>query len=161
MADDTLGRLASGEVVVDRNNSHLHESVRPLLSYALSRISSCGRNFMEEVVDFFSEVGKTICVATNPSDKIVYAQRPNRAGLTRFVKNRETEPCSSVVVVLKRADNVSGTYVLVTAFIGGKPEVEPWDTRATAASRAFWESHALLWDPEQVIPGTETTECPW
>ena len=80
-------KLKSGERVVDRHRSHLHESVVPLLPAALAQIDSNGRNYFVEGVDFDQPIGETICVATGPGDEIVYAQRPNRAGLTRFVEN--------------------------------------------------------------------------
>jgi len=152
--------LKSGEVVVDRFNSHLHQSVRPILAEALSRVESAGRKFFVEEVDFGRPVGETVCVPTGPSDQIVFAKRPKRFGLSRFVKNRKAEPCSSVVVILKTADGQQG-FVLVTAFIGRRPEPEPWDRNATANSRAFWSSHALVWGSEEIIPGTETEKCPW
>jgi hypothetical protein len=154
-------RLKSGERVVDRYNSHLHESVVPLLPEALAKINSQGRIFLVEEVDFGRPIGETVCVVTGRDDQIVYAQRPKRFGLTRFVKNRGPEPTSSVVVILKTADGEAGAYVIVTAFLGHRPEPEPWDRNATANSRAFWASHALIWGCEPTIPGTETAECPW
>lgn len=163
-------KLKSGEAVVDRHRSHLHESVLPHLLAALARIESRGRKFLVEEVSFGSPIGETICVPTGPSDTIVFAQRPKRFGLTRFVKNRVAEPCSSVVVILKTADGQPGVYVLVTAFIGRKPEPEPWDTRnfsqqadpqeAERLAREFWSSHALIWGCEEIIKGTETARCP-
>jgi hypothetical protein len=87
-------------------------------------------------------------------DEIVFAKRPGRFGLTRFVKNRKPEPCSKVVVILKK-----GNYdevVLVTAFVGHRPEPEPWDRNATAKSQAFWSTRALVWGSEPIVPGTET-----
>lgn len=154
-------RLGSGEPVVDRYNSHLHQSVAAILPAALAQISSNGRAFLIEEVDFGRPIGETICVPTGPGDEIVYAGRPKRFGHSRFVKGRTPESCSSVVVILKTADDEPGAYVLVTAFIGHKPEPEPWDRNATANSRAFWATHALIWGSEPVIPGTETPECSW
>lgn len=156
-----LGRLASGEVVVDRHRSHLHQSVLALLPEALSRVESERRGFILAEVCFGRVIGVTTCVATRAGDEVVYAKRPKRLGFTRFVKNREAEPCSSVVVILKAADEFPAAYVLVTAFIGQKPEPEPWDRNASANSRAFWETHALVWGSEPVIDGTETPHCPW
>jgi hypothetical protein len=160
-------KLKSGERVVDRHRSHLHESVVRLLPDALARIESKGRNFLIEEVDFGSTIGETVCVPTGPGDVVVFAQRPNRRGLSRFVKNRKSEPCSSVVVILKTADGEPGAYVLLTAFIGRKPEPEPWDRNAIrtsddlARAKAFWGSRALVWGSEAVLPGTETYQCPW
>jgi hypothetical protein len=162
-------KLKSGEVVVDRYQSHLSESVRPHLPAALARVVSGGRQYIIEEVDFSHQIGETICVSTGPTDQIVYAKRPKRFGLTRFVKNRAPESCSSVVVVLKAGGR--GEYVLITAFIGRRPEPEPWDIKnfsqqinpreAERLAREFWSSHALVWGCEEIIPGTETGRCPW
>lgn len=151
--------LKGGEKVVDRHQSHLHEGVERLLPEALGRVESAGRNFLVEEVAMGRLVGETSCVETLSSDEVLYAQRPCRAGLTRFVKNREAEPCDSVVVILKKSAPTE--YVLVTAFVGRRPEPEPWDKNATEKSVAFWQTHALVWGSEPVIPGTETTICPW
>ena len=154
-------RLKSGEVVVDRFRSHLHNGVERLLPEALGRIDSAGREFLVEEVDFSRLVGETTCVVTGGPEggAIVYAQRPERFGLSRFVKNRRPEPCSSIVVILKAGDG--GEYVLITAFVGTRPEPEPWDRNATERSVEFWSSHALVWGSEPTVPGTETDRCPW
>jgi hypothetical protein len=151
--------LKGGEKVVDRHQSHLHEGVERLLPEALGRVESAGRNFLVEEVAMGRLVGETSCVETLSSDEVLYAQRSGRAGLTRFVKNRVAQPCDSVVVILKRISPAE--YVLVTAFVGRRPEPEPWDKNATEKSVAFWQTHALVWGSEPVIPGTETTICPW
>lgn len=157
----TEWRLSSGEVVVDRFRSHLHPSVASLLPEALARVDSQSRQFLVEEVDFCRLVGETICVPTGSGDEIVFALRHGRRGLTRFVKNREPEPCSSVVVILKRDDANSRVYILITTFVGRRPEPEPWDRNATERSVEFWSSHALIWGSESMVPGTETVECPW
>ncbi len=154
-------KLKSGEDVVDRYQSHLHASVLDVLPEALEKINSKGRTFIVEEVRFDRIIGESTCVVTGPDDVIVFAQRPKRFGLTRFVKNRQPEPSSSVVVILKTADEQPGTFILVTAFIGELAEPEPWDRKATQNSRKFWSEHALIWGSEPVIPGTETETCPW
>lgn len=151
--------LASGELVVDRHQSHLHESVLPHLPAALVQINSEGRRFLIEEIEFDRIVGESVCVQTTGADEIVWAKRPGRLGHSRFVKNRRAEPCKSIVVILKAGDY--GEYFIVTAFIGHRPEPEPWDRNATANSRDFWNSHALVWGSEEIVPGTETTVCPW
>lgn len=153
-----LGTLKGGQKVFDRPNSHLHAGVRELLAEALARVETTAA-FHKEAVDFGRIVGETTCVATSGDDEVVYAQRPKRAGLTRFVKNRQAEPCSSVVVILKRIEEWD--YLLITTFIGNLSESEPWDRNATEKSVEFWNTHALIWGSEEVIPGTETSICPW
>jgi len=161
--------IKSGEVVVDRHRSHLHNGVACLLPDALARIESLGREFLVEEVVFDRPIGETVCVATAADDQIVYAKRPGRWGNSRFVLNRTPESCSALVVILKAVG--CGEYVIVTAFIGHRPEPEPWDRRnfsqqadpadAERRARKFWASHALVWGSEEVVPGTETTRCPW
>lgn len=152
-------KLKSGEMVVDRYRSHLHQGVALLLPEALARIESRGRDFLVEEVDFGRPIGENICVATAAGDQIVFAKRPKRWGHTRFVLNRTPEPCNHLVVILKAGDG--GEFVFITAFVGRRSEPEPWDRNATANSRAFWTSHALVWGCEETIQGTETTRCPW
>ena len=77
----------------------------------------------------------------------------------REVIHRSPEPTQKVTVILKAGD--AGDYVLITAFIGASAEPEPWDRNATPQSVAFWNSHALVWGSEPVVPGTETDRCSW
>lgn len=154
-----IGRTADGTIVVDRHNSHLHECIDAVLVEALKLVTTKGRQFIEEEVNLGRVIGWSTCVSTNPEDIIVYAQRPNRKGLTRFVMSRAPEPTSKAMVVLKKSDKPS-EYILITAFAGSKAEVEPWDPRATDASVQFWKDKALIWDG-QIIEGTVTKTCPW
>jgi len=144
-----IGKLASGEFVFDRPRSHLHGEVCSLMPEVLAKVSSHEREILIEQVDLGRIVGQKICIETSPSDKIVYAQRVHRKGLTRFVMGREPEDCSSVVVILKR-DADSETYVCLSAYIGTHSEPEPWDRFATPQSAEFWMTHALIWDGEEI-----------
>ena len=154
--------LASGETVWELPGSHLkdHPTVLPVIPEALGKISSHDRETIVEEVDLGRVVGENLRVKTTDADEIVYARRPGRAGHTRFVKNRNPEPCAHVVVILHRLKG--GDYAIATAFIGTRCPAEPWDTRwATEESLPFWREHALVWGEAKVVPGTETTECPW
>ena len=155
-----LGNLASGEPVYDRRSSHLHHEVQELLPEVFAGLVSEKGRFIVREHDFGRIVGESSCVATSGSDVVCFAQRPKRAGLTRFVKNRQAEPSDKAVVILKR-DDYEPYYILITAFVGGMAAKEPWDSRATDEDREFWENHALIWGSEEVIPGTETAVCPW
>ena len=157
---ETLGRLASGEEVLDRHGSHLHGGVKALLSTAFNKIESGGKAFLVEEVDFGQPIGETICIATEPGDQIIYAKRPRRFGHSRFVLNRTAEQCSSLVIILKKAED-DDFYICITAFVGHKAEPEPWDRNATEQSETFWSTHALIWGSEETIPRTQKAECPW
>lgn len=166
-----IGKLKSGEEVVDRYNSHLncHTEANGFLPEALARIESSGKNFISEEVDFGRLIGESHCVETGSLDEVVFAQRPKRWGLTRFVLNRTPIECSTLVVVLKKAEE--GYFILITAFVGKAAPAEPWDKRnfsfqadpaeAEKFSREFWATHALVWGTQEVLPGTETPICPW
>lgn len=130
-----------------------------VLCEALSLVHLSTEQFSVQQVDFDQVVGETTCVATSDTDEIVFAQRPCRRGLTRFVLKRQPDPATSVVVILKRIEE--GNYLLITAWIGKKSEPEPWDKNATENSVKFWSSHALVWGSEEIIKGTETTVSPW
>lgn len=156
-----MWKMKSGETVVDRQPSHLHEDAGRWLPQALARIESKGRDFINEEIGFGRVIGETVCVRTHPADQIIFAQRVNRLGLTRFVKNRQAEPCRSLVVILKRAAEDRSRFILMTAYVGHRAEPEPWDKSATERSVAFWDSHALIWGSEPIVPGTVTAVCPW
>ncbi len=155
-----LGNLGSGEPVYDRSRSHLHAGVVERLPAAFAKVNARLQGFLVTTVDFGRPVGETICVATVAGDEIVYAQRPGRFGLSRFVKNRQPEPASAVTLVLKK-DGREDYYVLITAFVGAQAPPEPWDRNANEQSVAFWSDHALVWGAEEVTEGTEQSDCPW
>jgi len=157
--------LASGERVVNRYRSQLGDGgVEGWLRLALGQIKAAGRQFIEQEVNLLplvgEEIGRTICVPTGESDRIVFAARPGKTGVTRFVFGRQAEPTSWLTVVLKKAEE-DGTYVLITAFFGRKPEPEPWDDRATQNSHEFWRKHALVWGSTSVNESTLADVCPW
>ncbi len=153
-------RFASGEEIRDREISHLHPNVKEFLGEVCEKIQSNGREVIIEEVDLGRPVGLNMRVKTTQEDEIVFAQRPNREGLTRFVKNRQPEMCSQVRIVLKRAKTFDG-YEISTAFIGTAATLEPWHKDATPDCIEFWNTEAMIWGSEPVIEGTETIECPW
>lgn len=155
----TQWKLKSGEEVVNRHRSHLHDGVYPHLPEVLGKIESGQRGFFATTIDLGRIVGNQTRVSTTSDDDIVYAQRVGRQGLSRFVKNREPEPCSTVTIILKKGDQ--GEYILITAWVGTQAEPEPWDQKATAQSGAFWSKSALIFGSEPIIQGTLTTRCPW
>lgn len=82
--------------------------------------------------------------------------------------NREPKISSSVAVVLEQLSlEEQNAYKLITAYIGSNAPPEPWDNRlkrdkeAKDRSLKFWDRHALVYDPEIIVPGTETETCPW
>jgi hypothetical protein len=170
-----IGYLKTGEPVLDRLTSHIaaHPVPTEVLEHALSQIAAEGRDFIREEIAFDRSIGVTTCVVTGPKDKIVYAVRPKRTGATRFVVGREPEPCSHLVVIVKKEmDDVQGViFVLITIFVGRLAKPEPFDAKAfshcsepevaRAESLTFWETRALLFEADQVDPASITDVCPW
>jgi hypothetical protein len=154
-----LGHLRSGEVVQDREQSHLHAGVERLLPEIFAQTDSRGRgNFIREF-RFNRVVGYNNRVKTDSRDEIVYAQRVGRTGLSRFVKNRRPQKTNWVTVVFNCCAN--GVYEVLTAYLGTAALREPWDPRGNRReSIRFWSSEALLWGSEPVVEGTETTDVP-
>ncbi|OGL94689.1 hypothetical protein A2348_03090 [Candidatus Uhrbacteria bacterium RIFOXYB12_FULL_58_10] len=159
-----VGILATGQQVFDRSPSHVHVGVTlDLLGEALRQISAePGEEKVKRTIDFDRVIGTSNCVPTIEGDEIVFAQRVNRGGLTRFVMNRNPVPSRFLTVSMRlRSD---GHYELGTAYIGGPGAVEPWAARLSGdASRmreavAFWSRHALCWRHEPTIPDTQTSD---
>lgn len=155
-----LGHTADGAKVFNRHTSHNHVD-SSLLSAAIARASVERRFFTSVTVEFGEPVGYTECVETTDTDDIVYAVRLNRTGHTRFVTNRQPLPSSKVTLILKQIDQSNNDYVLVTAFIGGQAEPEPFDPKATERAWDYWSKHALVWCPESIDSSTVTRTCPW
>lgn len=149
-----LGSSADGYPVFDRPKSH-HHLTSEVLASLIRRVALDGRDFVKACVGFEHVVGFSDCVVTTDADTIVFAQRENRAGLTRFVLSRRPEPSQSVIGIFKRMVDQPG-YLLVTAMVGEGAEPEPWDRNATVKSHSFWANHALVWESLQ----GSATGCP-
>lgn len=150
-----IGISKNGWEVYDRHTSHSHCSEADVAA-ALSQIE-LNDDFVIESVELDGRFGFCECVETRSDDIIIYRQRENRDGLTRFVLGRAAEKTSTITLILAQRDEF---YVLITAFWGSKAEPEPWDKRAflrdprgvfqaQKASISFWSNHAL------VVPGME------
>lgn len=145
-----------GWPVEDRTQSH-NKLAPDLLARVLARVEVGGRPFQKTTVEMGEVVGESTCLKTSPKDipSILFAQRPGRKGLTRFIQSDTPNPSSLVTVILKKMSEKEA-YVLIASWIGGDAEVEPWDARATPKSRAFWRSHALRFGSEEIEDGSQT-----
>lgn len=154
-SERAVGVTQDGLWVFDRTDSHLHLDAEAYVADALALVILGDREFAVECVDFQRQIGWSTCVRTGFDDQIVYAVRKGRAGHTRFVLGRQPEPCRLLTVILRRgSESAPGTATLVSAFVGGKTAREPFDPRATEDDRAFWATHALVWDEQSIHPET-------
>lgn len=159
-----LGHLQSGEKVYDQSPSHIHENAAPYIKEALQRVHSESRKKFDAVVDFGKPIGISSLVMTTDNDNIVFAQRVNRKGLSRLVKNRKGKPTSTLLIGLKKAEDEPDAYLVATSFIGLPSKNEPWDTKTEEERKescAFWNKRAIIYGTEPLVQGTETTKYPW
>lgn len=154
-----LGETRDGISVYDRDDSHLHKEsglTPELLAESLSRIDTAGRGFVREKVVFDHIVGERTCVDTGSEDEIVMVYRKDRSGQTPMVKNRETEPCDSVMVVMAREDPpYDDDFKMITAYIGKESPREPWDPGISTKkdrqeAEEYWNSHAIVYNEDLI-----------
>ena len=165
MPKEYLGKTKNGfAVYLDTESSHAlthfanHSNLRGLVEKAIPTIDG-----VMEVVRVERDMGEIIgasdLVETNELDEIVYAKRPLRTGYSRFVKNRESVSTSWITIDLRKSGEKE--YSLYTAFIGRLTPSFPGGNYLPEQSREFWSKHALVWGGQEVVPGSETTRCPW
>lgn len=165
MQSELIGTTKDGHgVYVDRETSHAstHFAHHPKLISAVKEIISTLALDSDTVRierDVGEEVGDSDCVETNEGDEIVYALRSHRTTFSRFVKNRKPIPTSWVTLDIRKSDQ--DTYFLYTAYVGRMVPSFPGDNFSSEQSITFWSTHALVWGPQEIIPGSETSECPW
>lgn len=129
----------------------VHADVTEHLEEAMSRIDTNDAPFIKLAVQFDHVIGHSTCVQVRKDDQFRYAKRLGRKYPTRFVMNREAEPCSTVVVIMKRTPNSENYgYTLLTAYIGGLATKEVHDPKLeyeeAHEANEFWSKHALIWD---------------
>lgn len=155
-----LGFDAHGKVVfLDPANTnveyHLLEtpSLLDLVREVLPSIELTGDEQIVVEKDLGRVVGTTSLVETTDEDEIVYAKRIGRDSYSRFAKNRELTPCSSIVVVLRKRDD---KYYLWTAMCGKMLPEDAYDKDSK-----FNATHALVYDEKLIQVETLTESRPF
>lgn len=150
-------------VYLDTEQSHAstHLAHNPALADFAREVLS-GLDITEDIVRVEQDMGKVIgttdLLETDENDEIVYALRPLRSTYSRFVKNKKPISTRWVTVDVRKRE---GDYFLYTTFIGRLTPSFPGGDYLLEQSEVFWSNHALAWGNQEVIPETETTECPW
>jgi hypothetical protein len=150
--------VCGGTIVVPRKaEDHLvaHPNVHDLLreAVALVRLPHAGA-FLSAEVEMGRVVGLSGRVSTpsiSPSDRTLFAQRIGRDRPSRVVIS-DGEETTKVVVLAFASREETGTYVLVTSWVGSLAPKEPWDQNIHGEAEHqkclhFWCYNALLWDP--------------
>lgn len=141
-----------GNSVTDRYVSHIRPET---LLYLIELIKNIRLTEKFQIAGkiFEKHIGKTYCVPVFGNAEIYYKKRDGRKGFTKFVRNATPTPSKSLTAIFLKTDE--SEYIIITAFIGEKPEPEPWDEdafrndirgykTAKQASVLFWTQHALI-----------------
>lgn len=145
---------------VDNTNIRLHLIEYPdlleLVKIVVQNSVLEGENVGLEY-DMGKIVGQTSCVETTDADEIVYAKRLQRDSYSRFVKGRELEDTEFVSAIFFKKDY---GYLLWSAWCGRLVPTSPDSEGRMRTSEGFWDTHALVYDPEIIQKDTERTDCP-
>lgn len=150
------------EVFTDINNTNIrlhlleYPNLLELIKIVVENSVLTGDNVGIEY-DMGGVVGQTSCVETTETDEIVYAKRLQRDSYSRFVKNRALEDTPFVSVVLHQKDY---GYRVWSAWCGRLVPTAPDSEGRMKTSKGFWASHALVYDPKIIEPGTEQVARP-
>lgn len=155
-------RLSNGARVVDRPRSHVHvpQEEWEWLSWALLQIPIgrlLGRINTEHQIEMPTS-GVNNCVRVTSQDRLVYAQRRGRDNMSRFVKERRPETTRFLTTVLNWCEE-DDLFILITAYWGPLAGHEPSRHRPLWHG-TYWATHALIYDRNIIVPGTETTVPP-
>ncbi len=154
-------------VVFDPVNSHTATHFRDapgLRVVAIEALSSMKLDdeLIAKDIDMGRTIGNTDVVDVYDTDTIVYAIRSMREdqGYVPFTKSKATQPSSFISVHLLRRDD--NTYELSSTWIGEfESPMFPQMDNATADSIPYWSTHAFVWGSQEIVQGSELSECPW
>jgi len=168
MADELLCRSANGKpIYFDPVGSHTathFEDAPGLRQVTIEALQT--QNLVQPLevmqIDMHRPIGVTDVVAVSDADDIVYAMRKLREdqGWVPFTKSQSSQPCSLLSLHLKQRSD--GSYELASVWIGELDSPPfPQMANATAESVPYWHKRAFTWGSQQIIPGSECTDCPW
>ncbi len=109
--------------------------------------------------DMGRNIGTTDIVSTTDKDTIYYAQPLKSEVFSRFAKNRYPQVSSTLTVIVNR--DTDGNYEVTNVWIGGKHPAFPGDQFATADSKVYWKTHALVQDAQVIQSKSLTKTCPY
>jgi len=114
-----------------------------LSSYEQHRNGNSSNGLYEKLITFSYNIGYDESVETTDDDKIIYAIRPDRDKKSRIAPNRQPSPSNKVFLVLKPCDLTRNLFMIITAYVGNKAAIEPWNDNASENDINYWKNHAL------------------
>jgi len=165
MQREYLGSTKNGfKVYIDPERSHAitHFAHQPKLREAVEKIIPTledGPEMIRIEQNMGEVIGTTDLIETTDHDEIVYAMRPRRMVYSRFVKNKQPRPFSWITLAMRKTKN--NEYAVYTAFVGRNTPSFPGGNYLPEQSKDFWSNHALVYEVQDIEPGSETSVCPW
>jgi hypothetical protein len=105
-------------------------------------------------------VGYNFVVPTNDASKVFYAKVLRDDVYMRFVK--EGKPLSTQFLTLSlQRHETDGDYELLGVWAGKVGPPRPGSADETDESRAFWATHAYVFDKQPLQSHTITKVCPY
>lgn len=104
-------------------------------------------------------IGNTDIVETTEKDTVFYAQPNKRDFFYRYAKNRFPSPSRKLTIIVEK--DADGNYEVTDTWIGPSSPPFPGDEKATAKSKPYWQTHALVQDAHAVQSKTITKICPY
>lgn len=165
MSKHPIGTSANGKQV------HANLTQKPL-STAVARnphlLNLAGKavselSLTEQTISVECDAGRTIGYSehleTQEKDTIFYAQTSKLPVYTRFVKQRKSEPTSTLTLQLEAIED--GTYKLTDIWIGNHYPPLPSEANASTHSKEYWDTHAVVYNGQSILTNSITKVCPY
>jgi hypothetical protein len=157
-----LGQTVCGKLILDSNNSRLEVDVS-LIKEAIKHSSlSEATNVATFSYKFKKTVGYNIVVPASSNDEIVFAKRPGKEFISRFVQNKKPLPTAFICLEIYKFPGSSNEWLLRDSYFGNTrvPEILI-GTKGTTEQKRYWDTRAFVWGYCSVVPGTVSKTCPW
>lgn len=129
-----------------------------LIQEALTSINLRGDRVMIER-NMGRTIGNTDIVETNEEDTIYYAQPLKTSVFSRYAKHRYPQPSQKLTIIAVKDD--AGDYEIQDAWVGAAHPPFPGSAHETNASKAYWQTHALVDNAQVIRTKTITRDCPY
>jgi hypothetical protein len=162
-----IGKLASGEDVVDQPTSHIHHTVKEFVPQLLERIEANNAPLIIKEFEIEEDFPFYLAEVDSMADDLFLAQRMGRNGYSVFAKDKPIGKTNIATVILRKnetSESEKQSYILATAYAGKTSPREPWDPwfddgvndedckkRREMKMEAikFWTTHALIPDENE------------
>jgi hypothetical protein len=135
-----------------------HPHLFAVIEEMLSMKALSGKSITIEQ-DMGRNIGTSDIVTITDDDTIYYAQGVKSDIFSTFVRNRA--PQASAILTVIAMQDADGNYEVRDTWIGANHPPFPGEDHATATSKIYWQTHALVRDAHAIQSKTITKVCPY